>query len=851
MEIFLLVILIVLVLWTRNKVGDTSHAFDQKLEVLRREIQLLRTDLKNYQPSGKPETPTPEVKPEEKVRPQYRWEREEQPFTVKPPIQPQPEEKVVPPIEPVKEPEPIIQEEAPIFIEGAPVLAEEPAVERAFANVARPVMPPRVPREPELSFWDSFLKNNPDMEKFIGENLINKIGIAILVLGIGYFVKFAIDQDWINEIGRVAIGILAGGLLIGVAHRLRNSFSAFSSVLVGGGLAVLYFTIAIAFHEYHIFSQTVAFLLMVVITAFSIVLSLTYNRVELAVLSLIGGFATPFMLSTGEGNYKVLFIYVLILNVGMLTLSYFKKWNILHVIAYGFTVILYGGWLSSRVIGEPNAPYIGALVFGTLFYLVFFVMNILYNVKEQAKFTALEITLLMSNTAFYYAAGMVILANINAGAYQGLFTVAVAALNCAFALVLYKRTSVDRNLLYLLIGLVITFISLAIPIQLHGNYITMFWALEAVLLLWFAQKSGLTLVTKGSVIVLGLMLISLVMDWGDIYHNNAASNPIPVLLNKGFVTSFIVVLSLLATLRLLANQQEPINFWLGKLEVGLYYHLLGYLTLGAIYMGFALELNYQLITYVGFSPSRTIILACYNLFFIAGLLVFTQQRKNAMLAIAASLLGVLGVAGYIVFTNTSTMALLREHFLSGEPTFIGFPFHYLALLLTLSILFLIARTRKLFELPITLLQGWPWFLGIAVVWMASAELFFHLILFNFSFTDAVAALKSTRLQAVLNDRFEYVITQTTKVGLPILWGICAFIFMWLGLNRKNKALRIFSLSLFALTLAKLFIYDIRGISEGGKIAAFISLGVILLVISFMYQKIRKIILADDTAKAEA
>src|SRR5690606_30266447 len=146
-----------------------------------------------------------------------------------------------------------------------------------------------------------FFEKHPDLEKFIGENLANKVGIAILVVGIGFFVKFAIDQNWINEIGRVFIGILCGGLLVAIAHRLRKTFVAFSSVLVGGGIAVLYFTIAIAFHEYQIFPQAIAFVLMVVITAFTVVLSLGYNRVELAVFAILGGFGSPFMVSTGEG----------------------------------------------------------------------------------------------------------------------------------------------------------------------------------------------------------------------------------------------------------------------------------------------------------------------------------------------------------------------------------------------------------------------------------------------------------------------------------------------------------------------------------------------------------------------
>jgi len=105
-----------------------------------------------------------------------------------------------------------------------------------------------------------------DLEKFIGENLLSKIGIAVLVLGISFFVKFAIDKNWIREAGRVIIGLIAGGILIGIAHRIRHSYRSFSSVLMGGGLTVFYFTIAFAFHEYHLIGQKTAFGIMPVLS---------------------------------------------------------------------------------------------------------------------------------------------------------------------------------------------------------------------------------------------------------------------------------------------------------------------------------------------------------------------------------------------------------------------------------------------------------------------------------------------------------------------------------------------------------------------------------------------------------
>jgi len=221
---------------------------------------------------------------------------------------------------------------------------------------------------PPESWYTSFRKNNPDLEKFIGENILSKVAITILVIGIAFFVKFAIDKDWINEIARVGIGILCGGIVLGFAHYLHKKFKAFSSVLVGGGIAIFYFTIGIGFHQYHIFNQTTAFVIMFLITSFSVFISVSYDRIELAALSIIGGFATPFMVSTGEGNYQVLFTYILILDAGMLVLAYLRKWNLINILAYCLTMLLYIIWLEAKVIGNPRGPYQGALIL-VLFFI--------------------------------------------------------------------------------------------------------------------------------------------------------------------------------------------------------------------------------------------------------------------------------------------------------------------------------------------------------------------------------------------------------------------------------------------------------------------------------------------------
>ena len=95
---------------------------------------------------------------------------------------------------------------------------------------------------------------------------------------------------------------------------------------------------------------------------------------------------------------------------------------------------------------------------------------------------------------------------------------------------------------------------------------------------------------------------------------------------------------------------------------------------------------------------------------------------------------------------------------------------------------------------------------------------------------------------------ERITTVYVKTGLPILWGLSSFALMWLGMRNKVSTLRIISLTLFSINLIKLFVFDIRNIPPAGKIAAFFCLGVLLLIISFMYQKVKKIIVQDEVTK---
>ncbi len=788
MEIFLLLLLVVLVIWFNVQSGD-------KLRELDRKFNELKNQLKNA-----PQTPP--------AAPLESKKEDVQEKVIKPAYMP---------------PQPIEEKKAETEI-------RQPVIEKRVYTppTYQPPKPIQAPRP-------SFFERNPDLEKFIGENLVNKIGIAVLVLGIGFFVKYAIDQNWINAFGRVAIGVVCGGILLGIAHYLRKRFKAFSSVLVGGGLAVLYFTIAIAFHQYQLLNQSAAFIIMVIITAFAVLLAIAYNRIEIAVLSLIGGFSTPFILSTGEGNYIVLFTYLMILNIGMLVLAYFKKWNVINILAYAFTIIIYGGWLISK-LGDSNSPYLGALIFGSLFYLVFFLMNIINNIKEKRVFAGLDFALLISNTFLYYAAGMYILHNIQNGNFEGLFTAGLAAFNFAFAFLLYKNKSIDRNLVFLLIGLVLSFVSLAAPVQLHGHYITLFWSAEAVLLLWLSQKSGIKLMKLTSIIVMGLMIISLCMDWYQLYYSQILYSrenykPFAIVFNKGFITGIVSVISVFLSAAFLKRETEPMLYT--RFDLSIYKTLLTVIAVVIFYLTVLFELNYQLYERIQFAPACEVIIGLYNILFITGLQIFAMRKNLFVLSNIVIGIGGIAILAYIVYYNEQIIDLRNDFLLGTHATLGMYMFHYLTAVSAFGLLVTIfMHVKKLYKLTSEMGIALLWFTSFMAVYIFSAELTHIMIMSRYS----------------INNSIPDILSQTSKIGFPILWGICSFILMILGMRLKMQQLRIISLTLFFVTLVKLFLFDIRNISEGGKIFAFISLGIILLIVSFMYQKLKVLILADEDNK---
>ena len=199
---------------------------------------------------------------------------------------------------------------------------------------------------------------------------ISRAGIVLLLVGVAYLFKYAVDQGWLTPWIRVTFGVVLGGTLATIGFRVQRQEHWFSQVMLGGAAATWYITGFAAFQLLHLVSYPAAFVFMVLVTGFTFFASLQQDEPALAVLAAMGGFATPFFLYTDAGSVPGLMAYTCIILLGTSTIYFVKGWRSL------LWITVLDAWLVLGLGFETDAPadrmaLQGAVVtFWLLFWLV-------------------------------------------------------------------------------------------------------------------------------------------------------------------------------------------------------------------------------------------------------------------------------------------------------------------------------------------------------------------------------------------------------------------------------------------------------------------------------------------------
>ncbi len=209
----------------------------------------------------------------------------------------------------------------------------KPTADRTVSKVISPTTetPPAAAKPAEVRQTATVPKKSTDWEKFIGEQLLSKVGLLVLLIGLIIGTKYAIDHNWLS-IGVRIVGTYAiAGVLGFFAFRFREKYRSFSAVLASGAVSVSYFITYAAFSWYHVipFSLSFAGLLVCVIAA--VYLAWYYNLVIIAHFGLIAAYVLPPLISASNQHLSYYLAYMLVINLGMLAISLMKNWSSIRV----------------------------------------------------------------------------------------------------------------------------------------------------------------------------------------------------------------------------------------------------------------------------------------------------------------------------------------------------------------------------------------------------------------------------------------------------------------------------------------------------------------------------------------
>ena len=321
---------------------------------------------------------------------------------------------------------------------------------------------------------------------FTTGNVPVKVGVVVVLFGVGFFIKYAIDNElftfpvWARLTGLALFGLV----MFGVGWRLRKEREVYALSLQGGGLGILYLTTYAAFEFYALLPATVAFGAMVVVTVAAGLVAVLQNSRTLIVLGIAGGFLAPLLAATETGDHVALFSYYAVLNAAILAIAWFKAWRLLNLLGFAFTFVIASLWGYQGYRPEHFATTEPFLILFVLMYIgvaVLFALRRPPNLRGFVDSTvvfgtpligfALQTQLVESQTGLAWSAG------------------GLSALYAVLGAVLWRMSDL-RMLALCFIGLALGFLALAFPLALDDQWTCAAWAAQGATLAWFGVRNG-------------------------------------------------------------------------------------------------------------------------------------------------------------------------------------------------------------------------------------------------------------------------------------------------------------------------------------------------------------------------
>jgi uncharacterized membrane protein len=721
---------------------------------------------------------------------------------------------VPPPMAEAVAPAPARNEPEPVPLPAAMEEASPAQMPTAAAAPERLTAPPIAAREAR------------SLESRMGSQWFNRIGIIAVLIGAALALKYAFDQHWIGAAGRVVIGLLSGAGLIAWSERFRaKGYTAFSYSLKAAGSGVLYLALWAAFALYHLVPTGVAFTGMLLVTAFNAFIAWRQDAELLAVYAIAGAFSTPLLLSTGQNDEVFLFSYLLMMNAATIALLVLKGWNRLLVLSFAGTVGFFWGWYWKFYTPESFAE---TAFFLGMFVLLFAVATIVARQKRlrAGQDDMARVLVSMANAAFGFL-GYYAMLQENKGSQNTALAWSAVGFG-AFYLGVRKwmeRTPIAGSRLASLsdiqLSIAIVFLTLAVPLALHGHWITVGWMAEGAVLVWVATRMRTRLMPVLAAGAMGLGLISLAMD------ANVAQTR--VIWNTRFL-SFVVSIAALGISALLARrklERDASPMW-KRLAAGcavaaqLLVVIVGLLEIHTFWWSGAQPGHYGseslLVSNTLLTSAMWLVLIGLAVQWIAVTRELSRGLRFALRYEAFSLL-----LGGVLVLFSGLDAARQNVFLN---------LRFVTFLVAIAVL---AATARLNHRAESEGDNPRWQLLTPAAWLAADVLVLVAVCFEIATFWATrplaAAPGSSVYYSMLSDRH-----MAERFSYSAWFLVAGAVLLAAGFRRQSALLRWQGLVLLAVTIFKVFLLDTSTLSHGYRSISFLVLGALLLGVSFAYQR---------------